>query len=124
MEDLYKQTLELLNFYKIKANKSLGQHFLINSNVLETIITSSNITKNDLVIEIGSGLGTLTNELIKVAGKVVCIELDSKMIEILSNRFESVNNIIIINADILKIDLQQIIDENNKKRNRTFLQKC
>ena len=118
MEDLYKETLGLLKLYGIKANKSLGQNFLINSNVLETIIKSSNITKDDLVIEIGPGLGTLTNKLIEISGKVICIEIDSKMIDILNNRFKDKENIVIINKDILKCDLQQIIDENKENYNK------
>ena len=83
MSDILEDTQFIMKKYKIRANKALGQNFLINQNVVDTIVESSNITKKDLVIEIGPGLGTLTKELLEKAGKVICIELDKKMIKIL-----------------------------------------
>ena len=80
MNELYKETQFILNKYKISANKKLGQNFLINEEVVQNIINSSNITENDLVIEIGPGLGTLTKEILNKAGKLICVELDTKMI--------------------------------------------
>ena len=112
MENLFNETKSIMKKYGIYANKSLGQNFLIDENVVENIVNSANITSEDLVIEIGPGLGTLTKELLKKAGKVICVELDTKMIKILKDRFE---NLEIINNDILKVDLNSIINENLKK---------
>ena len=93
-----------MNKYHIKANKSLGQNFLISEEVIQTIIDSSQIEKEDLVIEIGPGLGTLTKHLLEKAGKVICVELDKKMIKILQDRFSLYKNLEILNQDILKVD--------------------
>ncbi len=111
MENLFNETKSIMKKYGIYANKSLGQNFLIDENVVENIVNSANITSEDLIIEIGPGLGTLTKELLKKAGKVICVELDTKMIKILKDRFE---NLEIINNDILKVDLNSIINENLK----------
>ena len=73
MNNILEETRFIINKYNIRANKSLGQNFLINENVVSSIVECSNITKEDLVIEIGPGLGTLTKELLEKAGKVVCI---------------------------------------------------
>ena len=75
MSNIKSETEFIMKKYNIKANKSLGQNFLINDRVVEEIIENSEITKNDLIIEIGPGLGTLTKDLLEQAGKVVCIEL-------------------------------------------------
>ena len=101
--------------YKIRANKSLGQNFLINQNVVDQIVESSQITKQDLVIEIGPGLGTLTKELLEKAGKVICIELDKKMIKILNDRFALYTNFECIHEDVLKVKINKIIKEENEK---------
>lgn len=111
MNNIYQETKYLLNKYGIHANKSLGQNFLINEHVLDTIISSANINQEDLVIEIGPGLGTLTNKLLEKAGKVICIELDNRMIEILNDRFKLYNNFELIHDDVLKVDLNKIIKE-------------
>ena len=95
--------------YNITDNKNLGQFFLICENVVEKIIESSDINKEDLVIEIGPGLGTLTAKLLEKANKVICIELDERMVNILKDRFSLYNNFEIINDDVLKIDLKNII---------------
>lgn len=108
---LYSETLNILKKYNIFANKNLGQNFLINEDIVTGIIERAEISKNDLVIEIGPGLGTLTNELLKKAGKVICVELDKRMLTILNDRFEG-QNIEIINDDILKVDLKNTIKEN------------
>ena len=115
MENILEETKSIMKKYNIRANKSLGQNFLINSEVVENIINSSEITKEDMVIEIGPGLGTLTKYLLEKAGKVLCIELDSKMVKILNDRFSIYNNFEIINADVLKINLNEIINENKKQ---------
>ena len=112
--NIFEETKNIMRKYNIKANKSLGQNFLINSEVVEKIIESSEISNTDMIIEIGPGLGTLTKYLLEKAGKVLCIELDSKMIRILQDRFSQCENFELINADILKVDLNKIICENKK----------
>ncbi len=115
MENILEETRYLMKKYKIRANKSLGQNFLINSEVVENIVNCSEITNEDMVIEIGPGLGTLTKYLLDKAGKVLCVELDSKMIKILEDRFSIYDNFEIINADVLKLNLNDIISENKKQ---------
>lgn len=120
MSDILEETRFIMNKYNIRANKSLGQNFLVNQDVVNSIIDSSNITKEDLVIEIGPGLGTLTRFLLEKANKVICVELDKNMIKILNDRFKLYDNIEILNNDILKTDLNKIIKEqkqNNKIKN-------
>ena len=112
--DVYEETQYILHKYKIQANKSLGQNFLIDNSVIEEIINNSNIGKEDLVIEIGPGLGVLTNRLLQEAKYVISVELDPRMVDILQDRFSSnIDNgqLEIINDDILKVDLQRIIEE-------------
>ena len=116
MNELYKETQFILNKYEISANKKLGQNFLINEEVVQNIINSSNIIENDLVIEIGPGLGTLTKEILNKAGKLICVELDTKMVKILNDRFSLYKNFELLNQDILKTDLKTII-HNEKKNN-------
>ena len=111
MEDVLKETKFIMNKYHIRANKSLGQNFLINEEVIKTIVDSSEITKEDLVIEIGPGLGTLTKYLLEKASKVICIELDKKMVNILKDRFSLYQNFELLNEDILKADLKNIIEQ-------------
>ncbi len=117
MESLETKTKYLMKKYGITANKNLGQNFLINENVVNSIVESSEITKEDLVIEIGPGLGTLTEELLENAGKVVAIELDERMIKILNDRFFMYNNFEIINEDVLKVNLEKLIQEQKQKYN-------
>lgn len=117
MDNLKQETEFILKKYKAKANKSLGQNFLINSKVVEQIIESSEITKEDLVIEIGPGLGTLTKELLEKAKKVICIELDKNMINILEDRFLLYDNLEIINKDVLKVDIQSLIKKEKETNN-------
>lgn len=112
-----EETQAILNTYKIQANKSLGQNFLIDDCVIEKIIESSNIEKEDLIIEIGPGLGVLTERLLKKSNNVVVIELDKKMIEILQNRFCLNRNLEIINNDVLKVDLEKLIKNKKEQTN-------
>ena len=112
---LIDETKFILKKYGISANKSLGQNFLINDEVVEGIVNKAEISKEDLVIEIGPGLGTLTKELLEKAGKVIAIELDTRMLEILTDRFKLYNNFELINEDVLKVDLNKLIQENLKK---------
>ena len=114
MQSLLQETQFLMNKYHIKANKALGQNFLINEEIVEQIIESAEITQEDLVIEIGPGLGTLTKFLLQKAKKVLCVELDKKMIKILNDRFSDCNNFELINEDILKVNLKKIIEDNKK----------
>ncbi|MCI8411979.1 MAG: 16S rRNA (adenine(1518)-N(6)/adenine(1519)-N(6))-dimethyltransferase RsmA [Clostridia bacterium] len=111
---MLEDTKFIMKKYNIKANKSLGQNFLISEEVVEKIVESSQIEKSDLVIEIGPGLGTLTKYLLEKAGKVICIELDTKMINILEDRFSLYDNFSLLNKDVLKVDLKKIISEEKK----------
>ena len=112
MENLYNKTKFILKKYNISANKSLGQNLLINDSVVNKIVESAEITKNDLVIEIGPGLGNLTEFLLEKAGKVIAIELDQRMLEILNDRFSLYDNFEIINEDVLKVNLNELISKN------------
>ena len=117
MENILEETKTIMKKYNIRANKSLGQNFLINNEVVENIVNSSEIKKEDMVIEVGPGLGTLTKYLLEKAGKVLCIELDTKMIKILNDRFSGYDNFEVINADVLKVNLNEIIEESKKNEN-------
>ena len=110
----FEETKFIMKKYGISANKSLGQNFLINDEVVTKIVERAEISEEDLVIEIGPGLGTLTKELLEKAGKVIAIELDKRMIEILTDRFNLYNNFALINDDVLKVDLNKLIEENVK----------
>lgn len=115
MQSLLQETQFLMNKYQIKANKALGQNFLIKEEIVEQIVESAEITQEDLVIEIGPGLGTLTKELLQKARKVICIELDKKMINILKERFFLYQNFEILNQDVLKVDLKELIQKEKKE---------
>ena len=117
MNDILKETQFIMNKYNIKANKNLGQNFLINEDVVEKIIDGSKVCKDDLVIEIGPGLGTLTKYLLEKASKVICIELDKKMIKILEDRFSLYNNFELLNQDVLKVDLKKMIENEKNDSN-------
>ncbi len=112
MRNSLEDTKFILKKYHITANKKLGQNFLINDEVINGIVEASNIQKEDLVIEIGPGLGTLTSELLENAGKVIAIELDENMIPILNDRFKLYDNFELLNEDVLKVDLNKLISEN------------
>lgn len=114
--NLYDETKFLMKKYNITANKNLGQNFLVDEDVILDSINAANIVKEDAVLEIGPGLGTLTKYLLERAGKVICIELDDRMISILKDRFLLYKNFEIINEDILKVDLKTLI-QNEKKDN-------
>lgn len=117
MENILQETIRIMKKYNIKANKALGQNFLINANVIENIIESSNIKREDLVIEIGPGLGTLTKYLLQKAGRVICVELDKRMIDILKDRFKNFDNLEILNQDILEVNLNELINKEKEKYN-------
>ena len=107
--NLYQETKFLMNKYNIIASKRLGQNFLINDNIVDDIIQKSEVNSQDLIIEVGPGLGNLTSRLLEKAGKVISIELDPKMINILNDRFSLYDNFELIYEDILKIDLKKLI---------------
>ncbi len=119
MDSILEETKFIMKKYNIRANKNLGQNFLINEDVVNKIVDCSQIKKEDLVIEIGPGLGTLTKCLLEKAGKVICIELDTKMLQILEDRFSLYDNFELINNDVLKVDLKSIIktEKESKKIN-------
>lgn len=105
-ESLSKTTKSILNKYGIRLNKNLGQNYLIDNNKRNQIINFANLTKEDVVLEIGAGIGTLTIELAKKAKKVIAIEQDSNICEILNQRLknEKIDNVELINEDALKIE--------------------
>lgn len=115
---LLNETKFIMNKYSITANKGYGQNFLIDDSIVNEIIEKADVSKDDLIIEIGPGLGNLTLPLLENAGKVICIELDPKMINILNDRFKLYSNFDLINDDILKVDLQSIIEKSSFKKTK------
>lgn len=115
--NLIQETKYIMDKYNIKANKSLGQNFLIDEEVVSGIVLESEVSKEDFVIEIGPGLGTLTSLLLEKAGFVTCIELDKRMVNIISDRFSLYDNFEVINEDVLKVDLKSLIQEKLSKYN-------
>ncbi len=110
-----KDTKFIMDKYHITANKNLGQNFLIDDDTVSGIVDVANVSKDDLIIEIGPGLGTLTKELLDRAGKVICIELDKRMIEILNDRFSMYDNFKVLNDDVLKVNLKELIAKEKIK---------
>ena len=106
-----KYVKEILSRYGFEFSKSLGQNFLIDGNIVRKIVEKANVTKEDYVLEIGPGIGTLTEELALNAKKVVAIELDKDLLPILDETLGKYENIEIIHGDILKVDLEKIIEE-------------
>ncbi len=117
MDNILQETKFIMKKYNIKANKNLGQNFLVSNDAINQIVNSGEIEKDDLIIEIGPGLGTLTKELLEKAKKVICVELDNKMAEILNERFSLYDNLEILNQDILKTDLKEIIKKEKNQNN-------
>lgn len=109
------RTAEVLNKFGISAQKRYGQNFLIDSNILEKIVKSAGITKDDIVLEIGPGIGTLTQHIANSAGKVICVEIDTKMIPVLEYTLSEFDNVTVINQDILKADIKGILAEHGAK---------
>ena len=114
MNKILQETKFIMDKYHIRANKSLGQNFLIDETVVENIVEASQIERKDLVIEIGPGLGTLTKYLLEKAQKVICIELDKKMVKILQDRFSLYKNFELINQDVLTVNLKKIIEKEKE----------
>ncbi len=111
---LLTQTRKLLRRSGLRARKRLGQHFLIDEQVLEKVVTASELAKDDFVIEVGPGLGVLTTELAKRAGRVVAIELDDRLAELLEETTSSCGNVTVINEDVLKVSLPELLDRESK----------
>lgn len=107
-----KYVKEILDKYGFKFSKSLGQNFLIDGNIVRKISQIANITDKDCVLEIGPGIGTLTEELALNAKKVVAVEIDEKLLPILDETLQAYDNVEIIHGDILNMDIIKIIDEN------------
>jgi len=106
-------TIEVLKKYNFSFQKKFGQNFLIDTHVLEKIIQESEITPDDCVLEIGPGIGTMTQYLAENARQVVAVEIDKALIPILSDTLSAYNNVTVINDDILKVDIQKLCDEYN-----------
>lgn len=107
----HKATKEVVQKHNFKFSKSLGQNFLIDTNVIDRIIEGARVKEGDYVIEVGPGIGTLTKEMGKTAQKVVAIEIDKTLIPILEETLSDFPNIEVINKDILKVDVQELVKE-------------
>ena len=114
-EPLLAQTKGLLRRFGLQARKGLGQHFLIDEEVLKLITSAAGLTSADVIMEIGPGLGVLTKELVRQGGWVITIELDSKLAAILTQSLASFNNVTIVNEDILQIDPLTLLQEQKAK---------
>ena len=108
-----QNTIEILQKYNFSFQKKLGQNFLIDTHVLDKIISAADINKEDMVLEIGPGIGTMTQYLSEAAGKVVAVEIDRNLIPILSDTLSGYENVRIINEDVLKLDIRSLIKEEN-----------
>lgn len=111
-----KNTIEIIQKYNFAFQKKFGQNFLIDTHVLSKIITAAGVTKDDMVLEIGPGIGTMTQYLAENAGRVVAVEIDSNLIPILEETLKDYDNITIINEDILKLDINKLAQEYNGGR--------
>ena len=107
------KTTEILKKYQFHFQKRYGQNFLIDSHILEKIVQASDITKEDFVLEIGPGIGTMTQYLAEAAGWVTAVEIDKTLIPVLQDALSAYQNVTVINADILKLDLHALIKEKN-----------
>lgn len=106
-------TKEIINKYSFAFQKKFGQNFLIDSNVLESIIRGAEITKDDFVLEIGPGIGTMTQYLCEAARQVVAVEIDKMLIPILEDTLSEYDNVKVINQDVLKVDIKSLAEEKN-----------
>lgn len=109
--DNYHKTMEVLNKYDFHFKKKYGQNFLIDSQVLEDIVEGAEVTEYDTVIEIGPGVGSLTQYLAEAAGRVICIELDDRLVPILHDTLSAYDNVTIINDDVLDVDFDKLFEE-------------
>ncbi|MEE0714196.1 MAG: 16S rRNA (adenine(1518)-N(6)/adenine(1519)-N(6))-dimethyltransferase RsmA [Blautia sp.] len=108
-----KRTIEVLQKYDFVFQKKFGQNFLIDTHVLDKIISAAEITKDDFVLEIGPGIGTMTQYLACAAREVVAVEIDKALIPILEDTLQDYSNVTVLNEDILKVDIKKLADEHN-----------
>ena len=111
-----QNTIEVLQKHKFNIQKKFGQNFLVDTNVLVKIVEAADLTKEDCVLEIGPGLGTMTQYLAERAGEVVAVEIDKNLIPILEETLADYPNVTLINADILKLDIRRLAEEKNGGR--------
>lgn len=111
-----QKTIEVIQKYEFAFQKKFGQNFLIDGHVLDKIIRSANITKDDFVLEIGPGIGTMTQYLAEAAREVAAVEIDKALIPILEDTLSGYDNITVINEDVLKLDIKQLVMEQNGGR--------
>jgi len=111
-----QNTIEILHKYKFHFQKKFGQNFLIDTHVLDKIIEAAEITKDDFVVEIGPGIGTMTQYLAEAAREVVAVEIDKALIPILEDTLQNYENISIMNEDVLKVDLLSLVKERNQNQ--------
>lgn len=109
-------TSEILQKYQFRMQKKYGQNFLIDTNILHKIIEAAQITKEDCVLEIGPGIGTMTQYLAEAAGSVIAVEIDKDLIPILEETLGDYDNVTLIHADILKVDLHKLSEEQGRGR--------
>ncbi|MBQ7615374.1 MAG: 16S rRNA (adenine(1518)-N(6)/adenine(1519)-N(6))-dimethyltransferase RsmA [Butyrivibrio sp.] len=110
------RTKEVLAKYNMSAKKKFGQNFLIDSGVLEGIVEAAGVTESDCVLEIGPGIGSLTQYLAESAGKVVAVEIDRGLIPVLQDTLSEYDNVTVINEDVLKVDIEEIVKNYNDNR--------
>ncbi|MGL5436346.1 MAG: 16S rRNA (adenine(1518)-N(6)/adenine(1519)-N(6))-dimethyltransferase RsmA [Lachnospiraceae bacterium] len=111
-----KNTIEIIQKYEFMFQKKFGQNFLVDTHVLDKIIAAAGVTKDDMVLEIGPGIGTMTQYLAEAAGQVVAVEIDKNLIPILEETLKDYQNITIINEDILKVNIRELADRFNGGR--------
>ena len=111
-----QNTIAVLQKYNFSFQKKFGQNFLIDTHVLDKIIRAAGITKDDMVLEIGPGIGTMTQYLAEAASKVTAVEIDKNLIPILEDTLSEYDNVTIINEDVLKLDIRRLADEENQGR--------
>jgi len=107
------RTNDIMRKYKLRAKKSLGQNFLTNEKVLDEIVDASGLKSDEIAIEIGPGIGALTEKLAQVAKKVYAFEIDENLIPILADTLQYYDNIEVINQDILKVDLDKFVQDHD-----------
>ena len=111
-----KKTIEVIQKYQIAFQKRFVQNFLIDAHVLEKIVSAAGITKDDCVLEIGPGIGTMTQYLAESAGQVIAVEIDTNLLPILTDTLKDYSNVKVINQDILKVDINELVKEYNNGR--------
>lgn len=108
-----RNTIDILQKYHFNIQKKFGQNFLVDTRVLDRIVAAAEITAEDCVLEIGPGIGTMTQYLAESAGKVVAVEIDKNLIPILEDTLSGYDNVTVINGDILKLDIGKLVEEKN-----------